>query len=71
MLIFRSEEQVERWRGFRELPRGGVLSPEQCWQLAHAWYGEKLSPNWRRKTLDEAETMFSEIGLTGPFWSLR
>jgi hypothetical protein len=71
MLIFRSEEHVDRWCTFRGLSRGGTMSPDQCWRLAQAWYGEKLSPEWRRKTLEEAQAMLANIGLTGPFWSLR
>lgn len=71
MLIFRSEEHIDRWCTFRGLPRGGTMSVEQCWQLARAWYGDKLSPGWRRKTLDEAESTLAAIGLTDPFWSLR
>ena len=71
MLIFRSEEHIDRWCGVRDLPRGGTMTPEQCWQLAQAWYGDKLSPDWRRKTLDEAEATLAAIGLTEPFWSLR
>ena len=47
------------------------MSPEQCWQLAQQWYGDKLSPDWRRKTLEESEAMLDSIGLTEPFWSLR
>ncbi len=71
MLIFRSEDHIDEWCTFRQLPRGGTMSPEQCWQLAQAWYSDKLSPNWRRKTLEEAEAMLASIGLTEPFWSLR
>ena len=71
MLIFRSEDHIDGWCAFRELPRGGAMSPEQCWQLARAWYSDKLSPDWRRKTLEESEAMLAGIGLTEPFWSLR
>lgn len=71
MLIFRSEDHIDRWYTFRELPRGGTMSPEQCWRLAQGWYGDKLSPDWRRKTLDEAESLLASIGLTGAFWSLQ
>ena len=71
MLLFRSEEHVDRWRAFRELPRGGTMAPEQCWRLARAWYGDKLRPDWRRKTLDEAEAALAAAGLSGPFWRLR
>ncbi len=71
MLIFRSEEHIDNWCSFRGLPRGGTMSPEQCWRLALAWYGDKLSPDWRRKTIDEAEGALAGAGLGGPFWRLR
>ena len=71
MLLFRSEEHVDRWCAARELPRGGTMTPDQCWRLAQAWYGNKVSPDWRRATLDEAESLLSGLGLTGPFWSMR
>ena len=47
------------------------MSPEQCWQLAQAWYGNKLSPDWRRASVEEAEALLVRIGLTDPFWRLR
>ncbi len=68
MLLFRSEEHIDRWCAFRELPRGATLTPEQNWQLARAWYGDKLSPSWRRNTAEEAEALFRRIGLSGSFW---
>jgi len=71
MLLFRSEEHIDRWCKHRVLPRGATVTPEQCWQLARAWYADKLSPDWRRKTADEAEAVLTKIGLTGPFWDLR
>ena len=71
MLIFLSEDHIDEWCTFRARPRGGTMSTEQCWQLAHKWYSDKLSPDWRRKTLEESEAMLSSIGLTEPFWSLR
>jgi hypothetical protein len=71
MLAFRSEEHVDRWRGQRCLAPGAVFSPQQMWRLACAWYRDRLSPDWRRKTPEEAEGVFEEIGLTGPFWRLR
>lgn len=41
------------------------------WALAREWYSDKPSPHWRRKTLEEAQSCLSALGLTGPFWSLR
>jgi len=71
MLLFRSEEHIERWCVRRGLPHGGTMTPGQAWQLARAWYVDKLDVGWRRKTVEEAEAVFAEIGLSGPFWSLR
>ena len=71
MLLFRSEEHIARWCAFRELPHGGTMTPEQCWRLARGWYADKVKPDWRRKTLEEAEALLADIGLTGPFWRLR
>lgn len=70
MLVFRSEEHVDRWCEAKGLPRGALLSIRQLWGLARAWYGDRLSEQWRRKTPEEAEAIFEEIGLTGPFWKL-
>lgn len=47
------------------------MSPEQCWELARGWYGDKLSPDWRRPTADDAQALLTRIGLTDPFWQLR
>jgi len=71
MLLFRSEEHIDRWCARRALPRGATMTPEQTWRLARAWYAGKLEAGWRRKTGDEAEAVFAEIGLTGAFWALR
>jgi Alkylmercury lyase len=70
MLAFRSEEHVERWCRTRWIRPGASFSLEQAWQLAQAWYADKLSPDWRRATPEEAEGRFAEIGLTGDFWRL-
>jgi hypothetical protein len=71
MLGFRSEAHAARWCNARDLPLGGILTPQQAWQLALGWYRDKLSPTWRRHTVEEAERLLAGIGLTGPFWSLR
>ena len=70
MLAFRSEAHVDAWCEQRGLPRGEVFSLETCWRLARAWYGDRLSPDWRRRTPDEAHAVFESVGLTGPFWRL-
>ncbi len=72
MLFFRSEEHVDRWCKQWSLPRGALLAPEQAWRLASAWYSEdRRLPGWRRRTVEESEAVFADLGLTSPFWSLR
>jgi hypothetical protein len=48
-----------------------VISLQQCWELGKVWYLDRLNPAWRLKTADEMESIFTKIGLTGPFWSVR
>lgn len=71
MLLFRDEEHVDRWCHARELARGALITPGQAWDLAYGWYRDKLKPDWRRHTLEEAEALLDAVGLTGSFWSLR
>ena len=53
------------------LPRGAVMTAEQCWQLARRWYPGRLELDWRRRSADEMEAIFADVGLEGPFWRLR
>jgi hypothetical protein len=72
MLLFRSEEHIDRWCESWRLPRGATLSPLQTWRLAHAWYSpDRRDPAWRRRTLEETEALLQTLDLTGPFWSFR
>jgi hypothetical protein len=70
MLLFRSEEHVTRWGEERQSPIGATFTPRQGWRLATAWFDDRLSPDWRRKTPEEAQAVFDSIGLVGEFWQL-
>ena len=70
MLLFRSEEHVKQWCQQRGLEVGGFLTLDQVWRLAGRWYGRRMSPDWRRFTVEEAQAVFTELGMTGPFWRL-
>jgi hypothetical protein len=72
MLLFRSEEHVERWCRQWNRPRGAVISVAQQWRLAQAWYEQdRGDPGWRRKTPEETEAIFRDIGLVGDFWRFQ
>jgi hypothetical protein len=70
MLLFRSEEHVDRWTESRNLPKGAVFSVDQLWGLASIWYRDRMEPNWRRRTPEEAGRVFASLGLVGDFWKL-
>jgi hypothetical protein len=70
MLLFRSEEHIDRWNDAHGRERGGTMTVDQQWELAKAWYPERLSPDWKRRSPAEAQELFAQIGLTGDFWRL-
>lgn len=71
MLAFRSEAHVEHWCERTGIERGAAFPLGTAWRLAKAWYRDRLSPDWRRRTPDEAEAVFADLGLRGDFWRLR
>jgi hypothetical protein len=71
MLLFRADEHIDRWCAQWNQPRGATLTIQQAWDLARAWYQNKMRRDWRRATLEETEALLARIGLTGLFWSLR
>ena len=71
MLLFRSEEHLTSWLDERDMKRGATMTIEQQWQLADAWYSNRLDPEWRRRTPEEAQAVFESCGLTGKFWKLK
>jgi hypothetical protein len=62
MLLFRSEE---------EAPDGGAwLTIEHLNRVARRWYGDRLDPDWRPRTVAESQALLDSLGLTGDFWRL-
>jgi hypothetical protein len=68
MLLFRSEEMVNRWCEAHRIPRRPLINLAQLWQLAVAWYANRLTVESRRPAAGEMVSIFASIGLTGPFW---
>ena len=71
MLLFRSEESIDRWCEAQGVERRPTVSLDQLWQLATTWYENRLTPESRRPSPDEMAGIFSRIGLNGPFWDPR
>jgi hypothetical protein len=68
MNLFRSEEHLERWLAGRE--PGATISTDKLCELAHAWYEDRLDPDWRPHARDQNQAILDRLGLTGPFWRL-
>jgi hypothetical protein len=68
MLFFRSEEFVKAWCLAHDISPRPIVTMDQLWRLAVAWYSTRLSAEWRRPTPDEIRQIFARIGLRDRFW---
>ncbi len=68
MNLFRSEEHVGHWLGSR--PPGAIIGVVKLSELAQAWWGDRLAPDWRPHTREQNQAILDRLGLTGPFWRL-
>ena len=68
MNLFRSEEHVARWLDGRQ--PGETIPVAKLSELAHAWYRDRLSPDWRPHTRDQNQAILDALGLMGDFWRL-
>jgi hypothetical protein len=71
MNLFRSEEHVARWlEANRYDEPGATITAGKMCELAHAWWGDRLAPDWRPRTRDESQAILYRLALTGEFWQL-
>ena len=68
MNLFRSEEHVTRWLAGRE--PGATIPVTMLCDLAHAWWRDRLAPDWRPHTREQNQAILDGFGLTGEFWRL-
>jgi hypothetical protein len=70
MRLFRSEEDVDAWCRAHQLARGATVTIDTLRALAWRWYGDRLDPDWRPRSVGESQRILDEVGLTGEFWRL-
>ncbi|HZC79843.1 MAG TPA: hypothetical protein VE258_18965, partial [Ktedonobacterales bacterium] len=63
------KEDADGWHERAGAPRGETLTLEQTWELARRWYGDRMRPDFHGRTPEQAQAIFSELGLTSPFWA--
>ena len=70
MRLFRSEEEIDAWCRAHGRERAAVVPVETLRALAARWYGDRLDPDWRPRSVAESQRILDEVGLTGEFWRL-
>ncbi len=71
MKLFRSEEALESWLAAGGHERGGVIGLPTLRTLAARWYGDRLDPGWRPRSVEASQAILADCGLTAPFWRLQ
>ena len=71
MLLFRSEEWIEKWCTRNNLERGEVLTIHQVWELSKLWYDNRLSLEYHGRSIDQIEEIFRKVGLKSKFWYIQ
>ena len=71
MLLFQSEEWVDKWCKRNNLEHGEMLSLQQVWSLSKLWYGNRMSLEYHGRSMEQvAADVFRQTGLTSTFWYL-
>jgi hypothetical protein len=68
MNLFRSDEHINRWLGRRQA--GATLTVAKLSELAHAWWGDRLAPDWQPHTREHNQAILDRLGLIEDFWRL-
>lgn len=70
MLLFQSEEWVDKWCKRNNLERGEMLLIQQVWELSKLWYGNRMSLEYHGRSMEQVADVFKQAGLTSKFWYL-
>lgn len=73
MNLFRSEEHIARWLGgfaAGASSGGETISAAKLSELAHAWWHDRLAPEWVPHTREQNTAILERLGLTDAFWRL-
>jgi len=68
MLLFQSEEWIDKWCERNSLERGEVLTINQVWELSKLWYQDRLSVDYHGRNTEQIAEVFKQAGLRSAFW---
>jgi len=55
-------------RRYGAAPAGMTVSVSRLSELAHAWWSDRLAPDWQPRTREQNQAILDRLGLTGDFW---
>lgn len=70
ILFFSDGAKIEGWAARHGRPVGSALDIHTAVRLGQLWFGDYASPEWKRKTAEQAAGIFRELGLDEGFWKL-
>ena len=70
MLLFQSEEWIDKWCKRINLKRGEVLTIRQVWDLSKLWYHNRLSLEYHGRSMEQVTEIFRQVGLKSDFWKV-
>ncbi len=68
MLLFQSEEWVDKWCERNHLECGEFLKIGQVWELSKLWYHNRLSVDFHGRNIEQVAEVFRQAGLQSKFW---
>ena len=71
MLLFRSEEWIDKWCQRNNLEHGEVLTLQQVLEIAKPWYDNRLSLEFHGRSPEQVRAIFEQAGLNSTFWSVK
>jgi hypothetical protein len=71
MLLFQSEEWIDKWCKRNNLERGEVLTLQQVWELSKLWYDNRMSIEYHGRSHEQVVEVFRQTGLMSEFWYIQ
>jgi len=72
MNLFRSEEHIRNWAGFKNGTEEGIIPLDDLVTLFSGnYFRRRLDPSHSREYAREMVATLKKIGKTGPFWQLK
>jgi hypothetical protein len=71
MLLFRSEEWIDKWCERNHLERGEILTIGQVWRLSRLWYANRMSVEYHGRSIEQVAEVFKLAGFKSKFWNAK